>query len=133
MSSLQSKIQFIISPSKQFSAAMGNIDRTDVTEGEYDVIPYACLDAYETIEEVNDEDDFLVTVPSRLGPLPSPHYSALAPIESRPPGVYSRIEHKEKAAEDNENGIGRNEQHKSKERPTPDQSKLPETEDSTRI
>src|SRR6218665_2866626 len=113
---------------------MENIDQTQLAEGEYDLIPYACSDGYETIGEVDDEDDILVTnVPPRFGPLSSPSYSVLGAIESRPPGVYSRMERKENSAEDKANDIGWNEQYTDPDVSTSGQPKLSEAEDSTRI
>ena len=113
---------------------MENIDQTQLAEGEYDLIPYACSDAYDTIDEVDENDDILVTnVPPRFGPLSSPSYSVLGAIESRPPGVYSRMEHKENSAEDKANDIGWNEQYTDPELSISGQPKLSEAEDSTRI
>jgi len=113
---------------------MENFDQTQLAEGEYDLIPYACSDGYDTIEEVDIKDDILVNnVPPRLGPLPSPNYSVLVSMESRPPGVYSRMMHKEYSDEDKENDIGWNEQHTDPKESTSGQPQFPETGGSTRI
>lgn len=92
------------------------------------MIPYAYSDHYDIIEEETDE--ILVTnVPSRVGPLPSPNYSGLEPVESKPPCLYSRMEHKRKSNEDEESDVGWNKQQTNPERSTPDKSTLQETDD----
>jgi len=66
---------------------MADLDRTELAASEYDLIPYACTDGYDTIEEVNEKDDILFTnFFPRHGPLPTPYYSGLTPVVPKAPG-----------------------------------------------
>lgn len=127
MYSYSVKLSFLL---LNFSAAAEPTDRTEPVSSEYDVIPYACSDDYDIIEEVTETDEVLVTnICPRIGPLPSPNYSGLESVESQPPGVYSRMEHKRNSTEDEERDIFWNNQQTNPERPTPDQSTLQEMGD----
>ena len=85
---------------------MADIDGTEHFVSPYDLIPYAITDGYDSIEEVDEKDDVLFpSFPPRQGPLPSPGYSGLTADEPKPPGVYSRMDHKEKSVEDEKSDI----------------------------
>src|SRR6218665_2516188 len=90
---------------KPISAAKESKQSAEVLASEYDLIPYACADGYDTIiEEVNVKDDTPFTkFPPRHGPLPSTAYSGLTADELKPPGVYTRMDHTEKSVEGEKN------------------------------
>lgn len=82
---------------------------TEVDASEYDMIPYVCTDGYDTIEDVGEKHDTLVIkFPPRHGPLPSSGYSGLLPDEPKPPGVYSRMYHKENSIDNGESDVDGN-------------------------
>lgn len=121
---------FVVSFQTNISAAAADLDRMEPLASDYDMIPYAVTDGYDTIEEVEEKDDILATqFPPRAGPLPSPNYSGLAPVESKPPGVYSRIEHQKQSDDDGESCVEGDKLHLNEYASTPDYLRLSDDKD----
>lgn len=61
-------------------------------DGDYDVLPYATSDNYDTIDETVIDADLKVSFAPRIGPLPTLGYSGLIETIAIAPVVYTKMD-----------------------------------------